>query len=82
MLNFKADEVTEFTKKKGTDATKINRPGHNIRIYWTNFWQPTEPTVYVQENIFEKTYIEIGSPHLYASFGTFFTQIGQLFEAN
>ena len=23
-----------------TDSTKINRPGHNIRMYWTNFRQP------------------------------------------
>ena len=29
---------------------------------------------------FEKTLIEICSPHLYASFGTFCVQIGQLFE--
>ena len=26
---------------EGTAATKINRPGHNIRMYWTNFRQPT-----------------------------------------
>ena len=31
-------------------------------------------------NIFEKTFIEVGSSHLYASFGTFFVQIGQLFK--
>ena len=24
-----------------TDSTKINRQGHNIRMYWTNFRQPT-----------------------------------------
>ena len=24
-----------------TDSTKINRPGHNIRMYWMNFQQPT-----------------------------------------
>ena len=35
----------------------------------------------VQQNIFEKTLIEVGSSHLYASFGTFCVQIGQLFEA-
>ena len=31
-----------------TDSTKINRPGHNILMYWTNFWQPT---AHVQNNI-------------------------------
>ena len=63
---------------KDTDSTKINRPGHNIRMYWTNFWQLT---IHIQQNIFEKTLIEVGSPHLYASFGTFCVQIGQLFAA-
>ena len=33
-------------------------------------------TVHVQQNIFEKTLIKVGSPHLYASFGTFIAQIG------
>ena len=61
-----------------TDSTKINRPGYNIRMYWTKFWQPT---VHVQQNIFEKALIEAGSPHLYASFGTFCAQIGKLFPA-
>ena len=59
-----------------TDSTKINRPGHYIRMYWTNFWQTT---VHVQQNIFEKSLTEVGSPHIYASIGTFCTQIGQLF---
>ena len=35
-----------------TDSTKINRPVYSIRMYWTNFWQPT---VRVQQNIFERT---------------------------
>ena len=30
---------------------------------------------------FEKTLKEVGSSHIYASFGTFWVQIGQLFEA-
>ena len=47
-------------------------------MYWTNFWQPT---VHVQQNICEKTLIEVGRAHLYASFGTFCVQIGQLFES-
>ena len=33
-------------------------------------------------NYFWKTLIEVGSSHLYASFGTFCVQIGQLFEAH
>ena len=32
-------------------------------------------------NIFEKSLIEVGSSHLYASFGTFWVQLGQLVEA-
>ena len=38
-------------------------------------------TVLVQQNVFEKTLVEVSSPHLYASFGTFCAQISQLFEA-
>ena len=57
-----------------TDSIKINRPGHNIRMYWPNFWQPTND---VQQNIFEKSLIEVCSTHLYASFDTFCVQIGQ-----
>ena len=55
-----------------TDSTKINRPGHNIGV---------QPTAYVQQNIFEKTPIEVCSPHLYACFGNFYVNIGQSFEA-
>ena len=61
-----------------TDSIKINRPEHNIRMYWTNFRQPT---AHLQQNIFGKTLIEVCSLHLYASFGTFCVQIGQLFAA-
>ena len=60
-----------------TDSIKINRPYHNIRIYWTNIWQPT---IDVQQSIFEKIRIKVCSTHLYASFGTFCAYIGQLFE--
>ena len=34
----------------------------------------------VKQNIFEKTLIEAYIPSLYASFGTFCVEIGQLFE--
>ena len=48
-------------------------------MYWRNFWQPT---VHLPQTIFEKTLIiEVGSLHIYASFGNFWVQIGQLFEA-
>ena len=60
------------------DSTKINSPGYNIRMHGTNFWQAN---VHVEQNIFQKNLIEICSPHLYASFGTFCVQIGQLFAA-
>ena len=43
-------------------------------MYLTNFWQPT---VHVQQHIFKK----VRSSRLYASFGIFYIQIGQLFEA-
>ena len=45
-----------------TDSIKINRPGYNISIYKTNFWQPA---VHVQQNIFEKTLLEF-VVHIYA----------------
>ena len=34
-----------------TDSTKINRPGYNICMYWTNLRQPT---AHVKQNIFGK----------------------------
>ena len=40
-----------------------------------------QPTVRAQQNIFEQTLIEDGSLNLYAFFGTFCVQIGQLFES-
>ena len=51
-----------------TDSFKKKSPRYNMRMYWMNFWQPF---VHVQQNIFEKTLVEVGSSHLYASFGTF-----------
>ena len=61
-----------------TDSTKINRPGHSIRMYWTIFWQPT---AHVHQNIFGKTPTKVCSPHLYPSFYTFYVKIGWLFKA-
>ena len=43
-------------------------------MYWTNFC--------VQQNIFEQPLmIKVGSLNLYASFGTFWIQIGQSFDS-
>ena len=39
------------------------------------------PTVRLQQNIFEKTLIEVSSLHLHASFDNFCVQIGQLLQA-
>ena len=44
----------------------------------TNFRQPIAN---VKINILGKTLTEVCSPHLYSSFGTFYAQIGHLFEA-
>ena len=46
-------------------------------MYWTNFWQPTVP---LQQSIFEKTLLKDCRSHVYASFDTFCVQIGQLFD--
>jgi len=35
----------------------------------------------MQQNIFEKILIEVGSSYLFVFFGAFFVPIGQLFEA-
>ena len=47
-------------------------------MYSRNFWQPT---IHVQQNIFEKNLKIDGSSHFYASFGVFCVQISLLFEA-
>ena len=57
--NYMLCDVTETRRNK-------NLP-YSIRMYWTNFWQPT---VHVEQNILEKNLIVVGSSHLYASFGT------------
>ena len=48
-------------------------------MYWANFWQTTIPVQI--GNTFVINFIEVCSPYLYASFGTFCAKIGQLFEA-
>ena len=77
---FSLDDMHAFGQSSNfhpyTIPFKIKHPVHNIHVYWTNFWQQT---VHEQQNIFENTLIEDCSPHLYASFGTFYVQIYQLF---
>ena len=70
--------VLFFFDDESTVDTKIKHPRYNIRMYWTNFCQPT---VRVQQNIFEETLIGVGTLQIYTSFGTFCVQIGQLFES-
>ena len=60
------------------DNTRIKPFSTYVRMFWTNLWQPT---AHVKQNIFEQSLMELGSLRLYASFGTFVVQIGQLFEA-
>ena len=67
---------SRFVQSYEVNYTALQK-SYSIRMYWTNFWKPT---VHVQQNIFEKTLLEVGSSHLYASFGTFCVQIDQLFE--
>ena len=67
--NYMLCDVTETHRNK-------NLP-YSIRMYWTNFWQPT---VHVEQNIFEKTPIKVNSSHHYASFGTFCVQISKFFK--
>ena len=70
--------VNKVWRYTAIDSTKINRPGQNIHMYWAKFWQPTVP---IQQHIFEKNLIEVCSSYLYNSFGTFWVQIGKFFEA-
>ena len=65
---------------KTTDSTKINRPGLQ-GITFTERIFDTVPDCTCTKIIFVKTVIEVCSPHSHASFGTFYAQIGQLFEA-
>ena len=48
--------------KKYTETRKNMNLPYSIRMYWTDFWQPT--AVHVQQNIFETTLREVGSSHL------------------
>ena len=58
----KTNSSNKIHKTKNTHSIKINRPGHNIRMYWTNFWQPT---VHVEQYIFEKKLLEKLVAHIF-----------------
>ena len=61
-----------------TDSTKINRPEHTYVCTERIF----DSRLFMDHKIsFEKTLIEGGSSHIYASFGTSCAKFGQLFEA-
>ena len=59
-----------------TDSTK-KKPSVTQHKYVLNKFLTADRSC--KKNIFEKTFIEVGSPHLYASFGTFCAKINQLF---
>ena len=60
------------------DSLPTDRAFALHRKYWTNFWQPT---IHVQQNIFENTSVEVCNSHLHASFGTFCVKICQFVAA-
>ena len=61
-----------------TDSIKINRLG--ITNVCTERFFDSQPFIY-SKVFLKKTLIEVCSPYLWASFGTFCVQIGQSFEA-
>ena len=52
-----------------------------LHTYVLNEFSTVDHSCTVQQNILEKTLIEVDRSHFYASFGTFCVQIGQLFES-
>ena len=54
-----------FNFLRFTETRKNMNLPYFIRMYWTNFWPPT---IHAPQNIFEKTFIEVGSSHIYTSF--------------
>ena len=76
-------EAPKFERRMYIHIVHCTMPRNNmnlyysIRMYWTNFWQPT---VHVLQNIFEKL-LQKFLVHIFTLlFGTFCAQIGQLFE--
>ena len=64
--------LNDFKKEQTTMPRRNMNLLYSIRMYWTNFWQPT---VQVQQDIFEKTLNEVDSSYLHASFGSFCVKI-------
>ena len=74
----KSEVSWKFAKKDGNFVRVIINftPHHKNK---NEFLTTHAPTVHIQQNIFEKTLVEVGSPNLYASLGTFCVQIGKFF---
>ena len=60
-----------------TVKNKSMNPKNFIRMYKTIFWQAS---AHVKRSILGKLLTKIFSPELYASFGTFWVQIGQVLD--
>ena len=80
-LIYLSRSAIEFERKKKCTLNRknMNLP-YSIRKYVLNEFLTADHSR-TKKNIFEKTLFEVGSSHLYDSFGTFCVQIGQLFEA-
>ena len=66
--------MTSYTAPQKHESTLLH-------MYVVNEFLTADRSCTVQQNIFEKTLIEVDSSHLYASFGTFCVQIDHIFES-
>ena len=57
-----------------------NKPSGVLHNVCTERNFDSRPFMY-KKNIFDKTLTEVCNPYLYASFGTFYVQVGQIFAA-
>ena len=71
LLNENSDALLNQEYDKSINISTSYNASQKLLTNVLNFWQPT---VHVQ-----KTFINVGSSHLHASFGTFCVQNGQLF---
>ena len=68
------DSFFQFLKHQlmnHTVDTKIKHPRYSIRMYWTNFCQPT---VRVKQNIFEENQIEHSDPKIAMNFKSLYLE--------
>ena len=66
-----------LSSKWHTAAIEIIRPGHNIRMYFTNFWRLS---IHLQQNILGKNLYKSLFFTSLRFFWYLFVRIGQLFE--